>query len=68
MFYEITDELHEIEVTTIFFPLTIIVGWYGMNFRYMPELSWRYGYLYVGLLSVLVIIILIIIGKKKKWF
>ncbi|MCQ2401320.1 MAG: hypothetical protein MJ059_05295 [Lachnospiraceae bacterium] len=55
-------------LTTIFFPLTIIVGWYGMNFRYMPELSWRYGYLYVGLLSVLVIIILIIIGKKKKWF
>lgn len=55
-------------LTTIFFPLTIIVGWYGMNFRYMPELAWKYGYVYVCLLSVLVIVALIIICKKKKWF
>lgn len=55
-------------ITTIFFPLTIIVGWYGMNFENMPELSWRYGYPYVAILSVLVVILLIIIGKKKKWF
>ena len=31
-------------VTTIFMPLTLIAGWYGMNFRYMPELGWRLGY------------------------
>ena len=31
-------------VTTIFMPLTLIVGWYGMNFRYMPELDSRWGY------------------------
>lgn len=55
-------------LTSIFFPLTIIVGWYGMNFKYMPELGWKYGYLYVGILSVAVIVLLIIIGKKKKWF
>lgn len=55
-------------LTTVFFPLTIVVGWYGMNFKYMPELSWKYGYVYVCLLSVLVIAVLIIIGKKKKWF
>ena len=37
-------------VTVIFMPLTLIAGWYGMNFVYMPELKWRYGYL--GSLSV----------------
>lgn len=55
-------------ITTIFFPLTIIVGWYGMNFQNMPELSWKYGYLYVSILSLAIVILLIIIGKKKKWF
>ena len=29
--------------TTIFFPLSIITGWYGMNFTTMPELTWKYG-------------------------
>ena len=55
-------------LTSIFFPLTIIVGWYGMNFRYMPELQWRYGYLYVIVLSVVTVVILSCIGKKKRWF
>lgn len=55
-------------ITTIFFPLTIIVGWYGMNFVNMPELLWKHGYLYVSLLSVFVVALLILIGKKKKWF
>ena len=54
-------------ISTIFFPITIIVGWYGMNFKNMPELSWRYGYLYVALLSLVIILTLYIIGKKKKW-
>ena len=31
-------------VTTIFLPLTLLVGWYGMNFSGMPELHWKYGY------------------------
>ncbi len=55
-------------ITTVFFPLTIIVGWYGMNFVYMPEFRWKYGYLYVILLSVSVVAGLIILGKRKKWF
>lgn len=55
-------------ITTIFYPLTIIVGWYGMNFVYMPELAWRYGYLYVSVISVITVILLVVIGKKKKWF
>ena len=54
-------------MTTIFFPLTVIVGWYGMNFEYMPELKWRYGYIFVIVLSVVVVAILAIVGKKKKW-
>lgn len=55
-------------ITTIFFPLTIVVGWYGMNFKYMPELNWRYGYVYVIVLSVVLVALLYFIGKKKKWF
>ena len=55
-------------LTSIFFPLTIIVGWYGMNFQTMPEFPWKYGYLYVILLSVVTVSVLWIIGKRKKWF
>lgn len=54
-------------MTSIFLPLTLIVGWYGMNFS-MPELTWRFGYLYVTILSVAVCAICVIIFKKKKWF
>ncbi|MCD7872736.1 MAG: hypothetical protein LUG21_05470 [Clostridiales bacterium] len=54
-------------VTTIFFPLTVIVGWYGMNFRNMPELSWKYGYLFVIVLSVIVVAVITFIVKKRKW-
>lgn len=53
-------------ITTIFLPLTLIVGWYGMNFRYMPELNWRYGYLGVALFSVGVVVALIVAFKKHK--
>ena len=55
-------------LTSVFFPLTIIVGWYGMNFESMPEFHWKYGYLYVILLSLTTVLILTVVGKKKKWF
>ena len=55
-------------ITSIFFPLTLIVGWYGMNFKAMPEFDWKYGYIFVIALSVCVVSVLMIIGKKKKWF
>ena len=55
-------------ITTIFFPLTIIVGWYGMNFQYMPEFAWKYGYVYVIALSAAVVALLTLVGKKRKWF
>lgn len=55
-------------ITTIFLPLTLVTGWYGMNFTYMPELKWRYGYVAV-IIGVLVIVILeIAYFKKKKFF
>ena len=54
-------------VTTIFMPLTLIAGWYGMNFRYMPELDWRFGYPAVIVLSVAIVVSCLILFKRKKW-
>lgn len=54
-------------VTTIFMPLTLIVGWYGMNVK-MPEVGWPYSYPIIILASIAVTIIEILIFKKKKWF
>ena len=54
-------------VATIFMPLTLIVGWYGMNFQYMPELAWKWAYPAIIVISVLVVIISIVFFKKKKW-
>ena len=54
-------------VTTIFMPLTLIVGWYGMNFRYMPELEWRLGYPLVIAVSVAVVVFCLVFFKRKKW-
>lgn len=54
-------------VTTIFMPLTLIVGWYGMNFRYMPELNTKWGYPVVIIVSALIIVGSLLFFKKKKW-
>lgn len=53
-------------VTTIFQPLTLITGWYGMNFTGMPELTWRYGYLMVILLSVVVVCFCLWWFRRKR--
>lgn len=55
-------------VTTIFLPLTLIVGWYGMNFVGMPELKWQFGYPMVIGLSLVIICILIAVFKKNNYF
>ena len=51
-------------ISTIFFPLTLITGWYGMNFENMPELT--HGYPFVIGLSLVVVAIIIFIFKKRK--
>lgn len=55
-------------VTTIFLPLTLVAGWYGMNFAYMPELRWEYGYPVVIGVSVAVVSLSLWIMKKKKFW
>ena len=55
-------------ITAVFLPLTLMVGWYGMNFKNMPELGSVYGYPVFILVSILVCIVLLIIFKHKKWF
>ena len=54
-------------VTTIFMPLTLIVGWYGMNFRYMPELDSPLGYPIVIIVCLAIVIVSIIFFRKKNW-
>lgn len=54
-------------VTTIFMPLTLIVGWYGMNFKFMPELEWRWGYPVVIAVCILIALGSLLFFKKKKW-
>ena len=54
-------------ITTIFMPLTLIAGWYGMNFVFMPELTWKWGYPVVIAVSVAIVIFCLILFRKKKW-
>lgn len=53
-------------VTTVFTPLSLIAGWYGMNFSHMPELSWTYGYPMAAGLSLLVVVFCLLFFKWKK--
>ena len=54
-------------ITTIFTPLTLLTGWYGMNFRYMPELEYRASYPIVILVSLAIAVGCLIYFKKRKW-
>jgi magnesium transporter len=55
-------------ISTIFMPLTFIVGVYGMNFDYFPELEWRYGYGMVWAIMLGIALAMIAYFKYKKWF
>ncbi|HJW85294.1 MAG TPA: CorA family divalent cation transporter, partial [Candidatus Brocadiaceae bacterium] len=54
-------------IATIFMPLTFIAGVYGMNFRFMPELQWRWGYPAVLLVMAIVGVSMAIYFRRKKW-
>jgi magnesium transporter len=55
-------------VSIVFLPLTFIVGVYGMNFDYLPELKWQYGYAYFwGLVGVVVVALLSILRRARFW-
>jgi len=54
-------------IATVFIPLSFIAGVYGMNFKYMPELDWRWGYPAIWLLMIAVIAGFLGYFKYKKW-
>jgi len=54
-------------IATIFMPITFIVGIYGMNFKYMPELEWKYGYAAVWAVMIAATAGMFLFFKRKKW-
>jgi magnesium transporter len=54
-------------IATIFIPLTYLVGIYGMNFKYMPELEWSYGYPLLWLIMLGVALTMLVLFRRKKW-
>jgi magnesium transporter len=68
----ISNKLNEVMkvltiISTIFIPLTFITGIYGMNFTHLPEVKWRYGYLFVWCIIIVVAIALLVYFRRKKW-
>jgi magnesium transporter len=54
-------------IATIFIPLTFIAGIYGMNFQYMPELGWRWGYLMVWLVMLVIGALMLVYFRRRRW-
>jgi magnesium transporter len=54
-------------IATIFIPLTFIVGVYGMNFTYIPELQWRWGYFLVWGVMIVIFIAMLLFFRRRKW-
>jgi magnesium transporter len=54
-------------IATIFIPITFVVGVYGMNFQFMPELEWEWGYFMVLGFMFCVVVFMLICFKKKNW-
>lgn len=54
-------------IVTIFMPLTVIAGWSGMNFKYMPELDSPWGYPGVIVVSLVVVVSMLMFFRHKRW-
>ncbi|HSO66928.1 MAG TPA: magnesium/cobalt transporter CorA [Desulfatirhabdiaceae bacterium] len=54
-------------IATVFMPLTFIAGVYGMNFKYMPELEWTWGYFAIWGVMLAIAVLMLIFFKRKKW-
>jgi magnesium transporter len=54
-------------IATIFIPLTFVAGVYGMNFRYMPELTWEYGYVAVWGVMIVMVVLMLFYFRKRQW-
>ena len=52
---------------SIFIPLTFVAGIYGMNFKFMPELEWTWGYFAVLIVMALAAGAMLVYFKRKKW-
>ena len=53
--------------TVIFLPLALLAGIYGMNFQFMPELTWHYGYFGVLATMAIIVVALIVVFRRKGW-
>jgi magnesium transporter len=54
-------------IGTIFMPLTFLVGVYGMNFKYFPELEWKNGYFVLWGLMIAMSLMMVAFFRKKRW-
>jgi magnesium transporter len=54
-------------ISTVFIPLTFLAGWYGMNFKTMPEIDWQYGYAWVIGLASVSLIAMVVFFRRKRW-
>jgi Mg2+ and Co2+ transporter CorA len=54
-------------ISMIFIPLTFIVGVYGTNFEYLPELRWKYGYVFLWAICAVVVIVELFVFRRLRW-